>query len=70
MLYHFNRDVTVEGVSRREGEIVDESEIPVGCMDCLIRLEHIREFTPPAVDSVESENTSPKVKKNGVNRQR
>ena len=51
MQFQFRRDVTVEGVSYKADEVVDESAIPTGSMESLLAT-WLMPYTPPAVEPV------------------
>ena len=47
MQYQFKRDVTVQGVPHKAGEIIDETGVPVGSLASLLAT-WLETYTPPA----------------------
>jgi len=47
MQYQFKRDVTVEGIPHKAGEIIDETGVPVGSLESLLAT-WLEPYTPPA----------------------
>lgn len=44
--YEFQINITVEGIARRAGEVLPESDIPAGCLENLVRMSLVREVQP------------------------
>lgn len=47
-MYRFLRDIVVECVPYKAGDVVPAEEIPPGSLESLLRLRHVEKYTPPA----------------------
>lgn len=51
-MFKFLRDIVVECVPYKAGDVVPAGEIPPGSLDSLTRLRHVEPYTPPEPTTV------------------
>lgn len=51
-MFRFLRDVVVECVPYKAGDIVPAADIPAGSVSCLLSSRHAEKYTPPAPTTV------------------